>query len=96
MLAHRAPDGANKYHCSGVAVLCLHMTYFWPLVIKSLEGASAVSLGAHLLRRCDRVFFDKKVAWPQSPGSGSADTGTMIYHIVMGAPYMSKRSSFDF
>ena len=26
-----------------------------------------------------REFFDKKVAWPQSPGSGSKDTGTMIY-----------------
>ena len=80
----------DKYCCSGVAV------FVCAFVIKSLEGASAVSLGAHLLRRCDRVFFDKKVAWPQSPGSGSADTGTMIYHIVMGAPYMSKRSSFDF
>ena len=45
----------------GVAVLCLYMTYFWPLVIKSLEGASAVSsLGANLLRKCERVFFDKK------------------------------------
>ena len=46
---------------SGVAVLCLYMTYFWPLVIKSLEGASALSsLGANLLRKCERVFFDKK------------------------------------
>ena len=45
----------------GVAVLCLYMTYFWPLVIKSLEGASAVSSsGANLLRKCERVFFDKK------------------------------------
>ena len=41
--------------------MCLYMTYFWPLVIKSLEGASAVSsLGANLLRKCERVFFDKK------------------------------------
>ena len=61
------------------AVLCLYIAYFWPLVIKSLEGASAVSSGAHPLRGCERVFFDKKVAWPQSPGSGSTDTGTMIY-----------------
>ena len=44
-----------------IAVLCLYMTYFWPLVIKSLEGASAVSSsGANLLRKCERVFFDKK------------------------------------
>ena len=78
---------------SGVAVLCLYMTYFWPLVIKSLEGASAVSSsGANLLRKCERVFFDKKVAWPQSPGSGSTDTGTML-----GWEHgMSKRSNFDF
>ena len=49
---------------SGVAILCLYMTYFWPLVIKSLEGASAVSsLGANLLRKCERVFFDKKKDW---------------------------------
>ena len=42
---------------SGVAILCLYMTYFWPLVIKSLEGASAVSSsGANLLRKCERVF----------------------------------------
>ena len=41
--------------------MCLYMTYFWPLVIKSLEGASAVSSsGANLLRKCERVFFDKK------------------------------------
>ena len=25
-----------------------------------------------------REFFDKKVAWPQSPGSGSTDTGTIL------------------
>ena len=61
------------------AVFCLYITYFWPLVIKSLEGASAVSLGADLRRKCERVFFDKKVAWPQSLGSGSSDRGTMIY-----------------
>ena len=60
------------------AVLCLYMTYFWPLVIKSLEGASAVSsLGANLLRKCERVFFDKKrLAWRQGPGSGSTKTGS--------------------
>ena len=61
------------------AVFCMYITYFWPLVIKSLEGASAVSLGADLRRKCERVFFDKKVAWPQSLGSGSSDRGTMIY-----------------
>ena len=35
---------------SCVAVLFLYTTFFWSLVIKSLEGASAVSSGAHLLR----------------------------------------------
>ena len=50
----------DKCCCSGVVVLCLYITYFWPLVIKSLEGASAVSSGAHLLRKCERVFFSIK------------------------------------
>ena len=63
----------------GVSVLCLYITYFRPLFIKNLEGASAVSSGAHPLRKCARVSFDKKVAWPQSLGSGSSDRGTMIY-----------------
>ena len=55
------PDAINIV-VSGVAVLCLYMTYFWALVIKSLEGASAVSSsGANLLRKCEKVFFDKKI-----------------------------------